>query len=186
MQRLLSLAIVLFSLAAAHAQTNGQVNGQPSNGVSGVASNAFNGPMSNGPTPPSPGSTVVTGGAQNGQTNSIGSGVASDPLSVPTSTLPSSPGSAAVAGGAQTGSTTVAAGTGGGTSATASITAPASIDPQLPLLLPGEVASTSTQSAKVMTRGAGTASNTICPPPVPSTDGGSANLSEVFGAPSGC
>jgi hypothetical protein len=181
MQRLLSFAIVLFSLAAAHAQTNGQVNGQPSDSGSGVASDTFI-----GPTSPSPGSTVVMGGALNGQTNSNGSGVASDPLSVPTSPLPSSPGSAVVVGGAQTGSTTVATGTGGGTGATASITAPASTNPQLPLLLPGEVASTSTQTAKVMTRGAGTASSTICAPPVPSTDGGSANLSEVFGAPSGC
>jgi hypothetical protein len=179
MQRLLTFAIVLLSFASAYAQTNGQVNGQ--NSGSGVASGSFN-----GPTSPSPGSTVVVGGALNGQTNSNGSGVASDPLSVPTSPLSSSPGSAAVVGGAQTGSTTVGTGTGVGTSATASITAPASINPQSPLLLPGEAPSTSTQTAKVTTRGAGTPSNTICPPPVPSTDGGSANLSEVFGAPSGC
>jgi hypothetical protein len=141
------VAIVLFSLAAAHAQTGGQVNGQTSNS---------------------------------------GSVVASDPLSVPTSSLPSSPGLALAVGGAPTGSTTAATGTGVGTSAAASITAPASINPQSSLLLPGEASSTSPQTAKVTTRAAGTPSSTICPPPVPSTDGGSANLSEVFEAPGGC
>jgi hypothetical protein len=52
--------------------------------------------------------------------------------------------------------------------------------PQLPLLLRGEIPDTSTQAANA-TASAPAPPSPICAPPVPSTDGGSANLSEIAG-----
>jgi hypothetical protein len=52
--------------------------------------------------------------------------------------------------------------------------------PQLPLLLRGEIPDTSTQPANA-TASAPAPPSPICAPPVPSTDGGSANLSEIAG-----
>jgi hypothetical protein len=133
-----------------------------------------------------------TGGQVTDQTGGNGSSIASDPLSLPTQSLPSS-GPGIGGGGAAGGSTTPAIGT--GASATSSITAPASTNPQSALQLPGETADTSTDAAKVTTRAAvgGSAtssgsggSSTSCDS-VPSTDGGSANLTEAFGSTSnGC
>jgi hypothetical protein len=55
------------------------------------------------------------------------------------------------------------------------------------LLLPGEIPDTSTQAASTTAAAPGSAS-AVCPPPVPSTDGGSANLTEIAGGASlgGC
>jgi hypothetical protein len=51
---------------------------------------------------------------------------------------------------------------------------------------PGEGPDTSTQSAST-TAAAPSTLSTICPPPIPSTDGGSANITEIDGfSPSGC
>jgi hypothetical protein len=119
------------------------------------------------------------------------SSIGTDPLIVPTQTLPSSFG--AGGGGAVGGSTAV----GVGASAASSITAPASTNPQSALQLPGETANTSTDAAKVTTRAAvggssgspsSSSSSTSCQVSVPSTDGGSANLTDIFGGASsgGC
>jgi hypothetical protein len=132
-----------------------------------------------------------TGGEETDQTSDSGSSIASDPLSLPAQTLPSS-GPGIGGGGATGGSTTPAIGTGAG--ATASITAPASTSPQSALQLPGETADTSTQAANVTTRAAvggssvSSSTGTSCQVTVPSTDGGSANLTEAFGssASNGC
>jgi hypothetical protein len=51
---------------------------------------------------------------------------------------------------------------------------------QAPLLLPGEVPETSNQAASSTATAPGSFSP-MCPPPVPTTDGGSANLSEIAG-----
>jgi hypothetical protein len=116
--------------------------------------------------------------------------IGTDPLSVPTQTLPSSP-AAGGGGGAGGGSTAV----GVGASASSSITAPASTNPQSALQLPGEAADTSTDAAKVTTRaavggssGSPSSQSTSCQVSVPSTDGGSANLTDIFGSasPGGC
>jgi hypothetical protein len=113
-----------------------------------------------------------------GQTNSGANAVGSDPLSVPASSLPS--GSSPSSGGGSAG---------GGAGGTGSAS-------QGPLLLPGEMSSSGTsQSAQqlpgeipeVSTQGASTtasapaASSPTCVS-VPSTDGGSANLTEIAGA----
>jgi hypothetical protein len=96
----------------------------------------------------------------NGQTNSSESAVGSDPLGVPTSSLPSVP--------------SPASGAAGATSSASGISQP-------PLLLPGEIPDTSTQAASTTATAPGSPS-LICPPPLPSTDGGSVNLSEIAGA----
>ena len=119
--------------------------------------------------------------AQTGGSASIGT----DPLSVPTQTLPSAVGGGG--GGGAAGGSTPAIGAGGSTS---SITAPASTNPQSALQLPGETADTSTDAAKVTTRAAvggssgspsSSSSSTNCTLSVPSTDGGSANLTDILG-----
>ena len=118
------------------------------------------------------------------------SGIGTDPLSVPTQTLPSGSAGGGI-GGAVSGSTTSATSSGAGSS----ISAPASINPQSALQLLGEAPDTSTDAAKVNARAAaGGASSapsspsTSCQVSVPSTDGGSANLTNIFGSGSsaGC
>jgi hypothetical protein len=103
-----------------------------------------------------------------GQTNT--GAVGSDPLNVPTSSLPSmsspSPGSATASRSAS--------------GATGAIGSASGIS-QSPLLLPGEIPGTSTQSASTTATAPG-APSPICAAPVPSTDGGSANLNEIAGA----
>jgi hypothetical protein len=118
-----------------------------------------------------------------GPTNSSESAVGSDPLSEPTSSLPSvsSPSPASQLGTAS-GSPTTTGSASGATGATSS----ASGISQSPFLLPGEIPDTSTQASST-TATAPSTSSPICPPPVPSTDGGSTNLSEIAGAPlNGC
>ena len=113
----------------------------------------------------------------NGQTNSSASAVGSDPLNVPAYSLPSvSSPSLASQSGAASGSATTTGSASGATGATSS----ASGTSQSPLLLPGEMPDTSTQAASTTATAPGPPSP-ICPPPVPSTDGGSANLSEIAG-----
>jgi hypothetical protein len=124
----------------------------------------------------------------NGQTSSSGTTVGSDPLSVPTSSLSSgSSGSSASpsgtstgggsAGGGSAGSATTGASAGGASGATGS----ASTSSQSPVLLPGEIPDTSTQAASTTAAAPGPPAP-ICGPSVPSTDGGSANLTEIAGA----
>jgi hypothetical protein len=106
----------------------------------------------------------------------------SDPLAVPTSSLPAGssstqPSSSGTASGAGT------TGTGGGTTG---ISASANTNPQAPLLLPGENPGITSQAAAT-TATAPSHASPVCPPPVPTTDGGSANLTEmVGGSPGGC
>jgi hypothetical protein len=111
----------------------------------------------------------------NGPTNSSESAVGTDSLSAPTSSLPSMSPSPASQFGTASGSTTAAGSTSGATGASS-----ASGNSQSPLLLPGEIPDTSTQAASTTATASGPSSS-VCPPPVPSTDGGSANLSEIAG-----
>jgi hypothetical protein len=109
------------------------------------------------------------------------SAVGSDPLSTSTSALPSaSSASSASPFGTASGSPA----TTGSASGAAGATNSASGTSQSPLLLPGELPDTSTQAAST-TATAPSPPSPICPPPVPSTDGGSANLSEMAGGPLG-
>jgi hypothetical protein len=117
------------------------------------------------------------------QIGSIGTG--SDPLTVPTSSLPtqssfssgSAPANSASGLATATGSTVGSAGV---------ISAPSSNTSQVPLQLSGETPNTSTQAA-ASTAASNHSSSTICPPPVPTSDGGSANLTEMIGGSlSGC
>jgi hypothetical protein len=125
----------------------------------------------------------------NGQTNSSESAVGgssivgSDPLNAPTSSLPrsslpsvSSPSPSSQLGTASAPPTTAGSASGGG-----GATSSASGISQAPLLLPGEIPDTSTQAAST-TATAPSAASPVCPPTVPSTDGGSVNLSEIAGA----
>jgi hypothetical protein len=125
-----------------------------------------------------------TGVQVNGQTSSnTGAGVVSDPLSVPTSSLSTLPSLSSSS--SSNGSTTPAI---GATSVNGgSFSASSSNRSQLPLELPGEGSDTSTQAASTTATAPGPPS-TICTPPVPSTDGGSANLTELVGGMSlnGC
>ena len=105
----------------------------------------------------------------------LGTGVGSDPLSVPTSTVPS--GSPRAASGPASG----ADATGSAGASTAGASASPSSNPQVPLVLPGEMPNTSSQAA-ITTGTAPSHASPICPPPVPSTDGGSAHLSGLAGA----
>jgi hypothetical protein len=109
-------------------------------------------------------------------TASGGTGVNSDPLSVTTSSLPT--GSSFSTG--STGSSAAASNASG-------ISASPSNTSQVPLQLSGETPSTSTQAATSTAAAAGHTSSTICPPSVPTSDGGSANLTDMVGGSlSGC
>jgi len=109
-------------------------------------------------------------------------GTVSDPLSVPTRPLPSGESGAAGSGSAAAGGV----GTSGSTGAS-SISASSSNTSQVPLQLPGEIPNTSTQSATSTAATSNHASFPICPPPVPTSDGGSANLTDLVGGSlSGC
>jgi hypothetical protein len=50
------------------------------------------------------------------------------------------------------------------------------------VLLPGEIPDTSTQGASTTAAAAPGSAASVCPPPIPTTDGGSANLTEIAGA----
>jgi hypothetical protein len=121
---------------------------------------------------------ITAAQAQTGASVSVTTAVGSDPLSVPTSSSPSvvSPSSGSASGTASGSTTTTGSAVGG----TGAISAPASTNPQSPLILPGEIPDTSTQAASTTAAARGPSSPT-CPPPVPTSDGGSANLSEIAG-----
>jgi Tfp pilus assembly protein PilV len=115
-----------------------------------------------------------TSALTNGQANSSGTAATSDPLSVATSS-----GTGGVTNGSPSvGSTSAAIGT--ATRATSSIAASTSNSSQSPLQLPGEGSDTSTAAANT-TATAPSAPSSICPPPVPTTDGGSANIEQLAG-----
>jgi hypothetical protein len=118
------------------------------------------------------------------QTGAPVGGVIADPLKCTDIGIAavSSPSSGS-ASGTTSGSTTTNGSAVGGTGA---ISTPASTNPQSPLILPGEIPDTSTQAASTTATAPGP-SSPMCPPPVPSSDGGSANLSEIAGVPiNGC
>lgn len=126
------------------------------------------------------------------QAQAAAGSIGTDPLSVPTSTLPSSSsfsagtstaGSSADGGTAVSGSVTTSGPPTGGTSG---ISASPSRSSQVPLELPGEGLGRSTQAA-ASTAAAPAAPSTICPPSIPTTDGGSANITVIDGfSPGGC
>jgi hypothetical protein len=116
-----------------------------------------------------------------------GNGANSDPLSVPAASQPPASSSLSVSSPNSTGTISAGselspAGSGGPGPASAS----RSSGSQAPLLLPGEIPDTSTQAAST-TAAAPAPPPPICPPPVPSSDGGSANLTDIGGfSPNGC
>ena len=115
-----------------------------------------------------------------------------DPLSVPTSSLPStssfSSGPSSAAGGSAAGGSATMSGSvetaGPAGRGTSGIDAPASPSSQAPLELPGERLNTSTQIPG-STAAAPAAPSPICAPPIPTTDGGPANITGAF-SPGGC
>jgi hypothetical protein len=128
------------------------------------------------------GQTVLQQNGQTNGSNAVGSGLSS----VPASSLPSESSSSSQA--SQFGA---ASGSGSPSSPSSTASRPASGaagasssgsgSSQSPLLLPGEIPDTSTQAAST-TATAPSASSPTCPPAVPSSDGGSANLTEIAGA----
>lgn len=108
-------------------------------------------------------------------------GTGTDPLSVPASPLPFSSFSAGSPAAATSGSSTSSPA--GGSSS--GISAPASRSSQAPLELPGEGLDSSTQSATSSAAAAPSASSAICAPSIPTTDGGSANITVIDGFSSG-
>ena len=164
------IAVSALGITTAHGQTVLQLNGQTSGSESAVASETLG-----IPPPPSTSSSSPA----------IGS-VGSDLLGVSTSSLGSAspPSSGSGSGsGASSGSTTTGLAIGG----PGAMNAAATTSPQSPLLLRGEIPDTSTQAASA-TASAPAPTSPICAPPVPSTDGGSANLTEIAGVVSlnGC
>jgi trimeric autotransporter adhesin len=155
------IAVSALGITTAHGQTVLQLNGQTSGSESAVASETLG-----IPPPPSTSSSSPA----------IGS-VGSDPLGVPTSSLgsASSPSSGSSSG-TSSGATTTGLASGG----PGAMNAAATTSPQSPLLLRGEIPDTSTQAASA-TASAPASASPICAPPVPSTDGGSANLTEIAG-----
>jgi len=113
---------------------------------------------------------VTTAQAQTAAQFSDQTGLAADPLSIAASPLPSGPSSTP---GPVAGSTSTST---SNSDVTRNINAPASRSPQSPSLLPGEISDTSTQAANA-TASAPAPLAPICPPPIPSSDAGSANLS---------
>jgi hypothetical protein len=163
------IAVSALGITTANGQTVLQLNGQTSGSESAVASTLAI------PTSPPP--------STSSSSPAIGS-VGSDPLGVPTSSLgsASSPSSGSSSG-TSSGATTTGLASGG----PGAMNAAATTSPQSPLLLRGEIPDTSTQAASA-TASAPASPSPICAPPVPSTDGGSANLTEIAGVVSlnGC
>jgi hypothetical protein len=130
------------------------------------------------------GQTVLQQNGQTNGSNAVGSGLSS----VPASSLPSESSSSSSSQASQFGA---ASGSGSPSSPSSTASRPASGaagasssgsgSSQSPLLLPGEIPDTSTQAAST-TATAPSASSPTCPPAVPSSDGGSANLTEIAGA----
>jgi hypothetical protein len=107
-------------------------------------------------------------------------GTGSDPLGVPVQALPTGSAAGGTAGSASSAGSTGNSAAGGSTSA---ITTSPSNTSQVPLQLSGERSGTSTQAATSTAAAASHAasSSVVCPPPVPTSDGGSANITEMFG-----
>jgi hypothetical protein len=164
------IAVSALGITAVHGQTVLQLNGQTSGSESAVASETLGIPTS---PPPSTSSSSPA----------IGS-VGFDPLGVATSSLGSASSPSGSGSGASSGSATTTGLASGGPGA---MNAAATTSPQSPLLLRGEIPDTSTQAASA-TASAPASPSPICAPPVPSTDGGSANLTEIAGVVSlnGC
>ncbi len=109
----------------------------------------------------------------------------SDPLSVPTSTLPSSSSARTSAGGSTSSPAGAAVNgsvaTGSSVGSSSAIGAPGSRNPQAPLQLSGEAPNNLTQAPSTTAAAAPSAPSTICPPSIPTTDGGSANITVIDG-----
>jgi hypothetical protein len=119
---------------------------------------------------------ITTAQAQTASTSGVGMG--SDPLRVPTSSLPTGS-----AGNSVSGNNSAS----GSNNSASSISAPSSNSSQVPLQLSGETPNTSTQAATSTAAASSHSSSSICPPPVPTSDGGSANLTDMVGGSlSGC
>jgi hypothetical protein len=122
----------------------------------------------------------------NGQTSSNESTVASDTLSMPTSSPPSTSLSGSAIGIVQSDplgvptSSLASSSAGLASGGPGAMNAAATTSPQSPLLLRGEIPGTSAQAASATATAPGP-SAPICAPPVPSTNGGSANLTEIAG-----
>jgi hypothetical protein len=129
---------------------------------------------------------IMAFGVTNAQAQTASTaGVGSDPLSVPTQSLPSG---LSLSTGFGTGSVAIGSGVGvSGRTGTSGISAPSSNTSQVPLLLPGETPNTSTQSAASTATALSHPASPVCPPAVPTSDGGSANLTGMVGGSlSGC
>jgi hypothetical protein len=120
---------------------------------------------------------ITTAEAQTAST----AGTGSDPLGVPVQALPT--GSAPAGGTAGSASSAGSTGNSAAGGSTSAITTSPSNTSQVPLQLSGERSGTSTQAA-TSTAGAAShaaSSSVVCPPPVPTSDGGSANITEMVG-----
>jgi hypothetical protein len=134
---------------------------------------------------------ILLGIGATAQAQTAAGTIGTDPLSVPTSTLPSSSSFSSGTSTAESSSsgTTVngsVATSGAATGSTSGIGASSSRSSQVPLELPGEGLDSSTQAAS-STAVAPAAPSPICPPSIPTTDGGSDNLTVIDGfSPGGC
>ena len=131
---------------------------------------------------------ITAAQAQTASDQTGSTGTTSDPLSVPTSSLPTGSSFSIGSAGASGGSATETTGSGvAGSNSASGFSASSSNTSQVPLQLSGETPNTSTQAATSTAAAASHSSSTICPPPVPTSDGGSANLTEMVGGSlSGC
>ena len=118
--------------------------------------------------------------APNGQTASGEDNDGIDPLSVPVSSSPTASSSLLGSTSGITIGTAPTITTGSGNGGPGAMSAAGTTSSQAPLLGPGEILDTSTQAASTTAAAPGPPAP-VCPPPVPSTDGGSANLSEIAG-----
>ena len=131
---------------------------------------------------------IVTAQAQtvpqiNGQTSSGNNAVGSaSPSSTPSASSTSNGQATSPSGTSQQSSTATGSGKGsaGATGSGAAAGSGSGTASQAPVLLPGEMPGTSNQAASSTATAPGSFSP-MCPPPVPATDGGSANLSEIAG-----
>ncbi len=160
MRHILLMAIMLLGVTAANAQTNNQA-ASPAPGRAG----------SMGQTAAGNQTTTTTEDAFTARNSG------SDPLNVPTSTLPTGSTGGSASAGSRSETTTGSAGEAGATGISAS---PANTS-QVPLQLPGERPANSTEAATSTAAIASHSSGSICPPPVPTTDGGSAHIAEIAG-----
>jgi hypothetical protein len=156
MRRVFIIAIMFLGITAAQGaqgQTVVQMNGQTNSGEQ------------------------TSSGGQTGNNQTAAGSVAASPSPSASAASSTSPSGASSESSTATGS---AKGSAGGTGSGGSSGSGSGTTSQAPLLLPGEVPETSTQAAATTATVPGSFSP-MCPPPVPSTDGGSVNLSEIDG-----